>query len=152
MELGLPNVQVQRQRDIAELALDPEPQRLHLRDRVDLLPHPQGGPPVDRDRVLTARASPIRSPHPYISQTVAAQSAGSARQGHETGAAMGNGPSAAQLAAICASAGLALPAVTAMLAAGACPPPALMLAWSAGALCDQVTRPQGACTGASITP
>jgi hypothetical protein len=53
-----------------------------------------------------------------------------ARQGHETGAAMRDGPSAAQLAAICASAGLALPAVTAMLAAGASPPPALMLAWA----------------------
>ena len=30
-----------------------------------------------RQRFLTARASPIRSLHPYISQTVAAQSAGS---------------------------------------------------------------------------
>ena len=38
---------VQRQRDVTELALDPELQRLQLRDRVDLLPHPQGGPPVD---------------------------------------------------------------------------------------------------------
>jgi Bacterial regulatory helix-turn-helix protein, lysR family/TniQ len=53
-----------------------------------------------------------------------------ARQDHGTGAAVPDGPSAAQLAAICASAGLALPAVTAMLAAGPSPPATLMLAWA----------------------
>ena len=53
-----------------------------------------------------------------------------ARPDHETGAAVPDGSSAAQLAAICASAGLALPAVTAMLAAGPSPPPALLLAWA----------------------
>jgi hypothetical protein len=53
-----------------------------------------------------------------------------ARQDHGTGAAVPDGASAAQLAAICAASGLALPAVTAMLAAGPSPPPALMLAWA----------------------
>jgi hypothetical protein len=53
-----------------------------------------------------------------------------ARQDHGTGAAVLDGPSAAQLAAICASSGLALPAVTAMLAVGPSPPAALMLAWA----------------------
>lgn len=53
-----------------------------------------------------------------------------ARQDPGTGAAMRDGPSAAQLAAVCASTGLALPTVTAMLAAGPSPPPALMLAWA----------------------
>lgn len=53
-----------------------------------------------------------------------------ARQDHGTGAAVPDGSSAAQLAAICVSAGLALPAVTAMLAAGPSPPATLMLAWA----------------------
>jgi len=53
-----------------------------------------------------------------------------ARQDHGTGTAVPDGSPAARLAAICASAGLALPAVTAMLAAGPSPPPALMLAWA----------------------
>ena len=53
-----------------------------------------------------------------------------ARQDYGTGAAVPDGASAAQLAAICAASGLAQPAVTAMLAAGPSPPPALMLAWA----------------------
>jgi hypothetical protein len=53
-----------------------------------------------------------------------------ARHDHGTGGAIPDGSSAAQVAAICASAGLALPAVTAMLAAGPSPPPTLMLAWA----------------------
>jgi TniQ/Bacterial regulatory helix-turn-helix protein, lysR family len=53
-----------------------------------------------------------------------------ARQDHGTGTAVPDGSSAAQLAAICASAGLAPSAVTTMLAAGPSPPTALMLAWA----------------------
>jgi hypothetical protein len=53
-----------------------------------------------------------------------------ARQDHGTGATVPDGSSAAQLAAICASAGLALPAVTAMLAAEPSAPATLMLAWA----------------------
>jgi TniQ/Bacterial regulatory helix-turn-helix protein, lysR family len=50
-------------------------------------------------------------------------------QDHRTGAPA-DGPSAAQLAAVCAATGLDPPAVTAMLAAGPSPPGPLMLAWA----------------------
>ena len=48
-----------------------------------------------RHRVLTASASPIRSPHPYISQTVAAQSAGSPAASASSSASVGRMKSAA---------------------------------------------------------
>ena len=56
------------------------------------------------------------------------------RYDHEAASA---GPSAAQLAAVCAATGLPPPTVTAMLAAGPSPPRPLILAWA----------PQRACGG-----
>jgi hypothetical protein len=48
-----------------------------------------------RQRVLTASASPIRSPHPYISQIVAAQSAGSPAASASSSSSAGKTKSAA---------------------------------------------------------